>query len=243
MKTHTLDDLLIKPVPVDIEGFGDKPLRFYIRRLTQVERDLCTASARRASREMRKKLEDTSTEEHMLLIEDEIAEIDMAALRAAWVSARVTRKSLTIYRLSLENRDQTFIPEPEGDDVLPADVERWENAVEDAEEDREKAVREAIASAQRELNEAAEKLTLEELRDGAGPALIDNICADIWTTEYVAQMIARGTFTDKDTQKPAFKTATEVKRLQPKALELLSKSHMGLLIEPEAVKNSLGAQK
>lgn len=237
MKTPALDSLLLRPEKITIPTFGE-PLEVYVRRLTQVERDLCTAAARRASREMRTKLQDTESEERQLLVEDEINEYDQEAMRAAWVNNKLVRRALKIHKLSLESRDETFIPEPEGDDVMPADIEEWETAVEQAEEDREGRVAESIAAAQRELNEEAMKLSDDDLRAGMSPALIDTICSDIWTNEYVSQMVARGTFLDKDAvAKPAFKSASDVKRLQPKALQIITQAHMGLLVEPEAVKN------
>lgn len=237
MKTTYLEELLITPSKVEIPSFSEKSHVVWIRRLTQVEKDLCTASARRASRDMRKKLEDPQTEERQLLVEDEINEYDLEAMRAAWVSARLVRRALKIHRTSLENRDETHIPEPEGDDVMPVDVEQWENAVEQTEGEREEQVAAAIATAQRSLNDDVAKLSVEELKEAASPALIDTICTDIWTNEYVAQLIARGTFIDKDATKPAFKAASEVKRLLPQAMKVLSNAHMGLLVDPESVKN------
>jgi hypothetical protein len=242
MKTPTLDDLLVKPTKVEVPSFGKEPLVVYIRRLTQVERDLCTAAARRASREMRRKLEEPESEERQLLVDDEINEYDLEAMRAAWVNTKLVRRALKIHRLSLENRDETYVPEPEGDDVMPADVEKWENLVDKTEEEREQRVQESIVAAQRQLNDEVQELSEEELRRNASPSLIDTICSDIWTNEYVAQMISRGTFQDADATKPAFKTASDVKRLLPKALEAISKAHMGLLIDPESVKNLLGNQ-
>jgi bisphosphoglycerate-dependent phosphoglycerate mutase len=243
MKTPVLDQLLLGPQKIELPSFTDEPIYVWVRRLTQVERDLCTAAARRASRDMRRVLENKESEERQLLVEDEISEYDLEAMRAAWVTARLTRRAMKIYKQSLEDRDQTYIPEPEGDDVMPADIEQWENAVEDTEADREKNVVTAIESAQRQLNKEVEEISLEELQDVSIPTLIDTICSDIWTNEYTAQMICRGTFKDADAIKPAFKTAQEVKRLLPKAMAELSKAHMGLLVDPEAVKNSEGNQK
>lgn len=243
MKTPTLDQLLLKPQKVEIPSFDKEPITLWVRRLTQVERDLCTAAARRASRDMRRKLEDKDSEERTLLVEDEISEYDIEALRAAWVTSKLTRRAMKIYRQSLEDRDQTYIPEPEGDDVMPADVEQWENAVEDTEDEREANVRTAIESAQRTLNEEAGQLSIEELSEITVPTMIDTICSNVWTTEYTAQMICRGTFEDAQALKPAFRTAQEVTRLLPKAMETLSRAHMGLLVDPEAVKNSEGNQK
>lgn len=236
MKTPTLEELLIGPQPVELQT-PSGILKVYVRRLNQVERDMCTAYARRVSKDLRRKLMDPESDEHNLLVADEIAEYDIAALRRIWVDSRLSRRSLAIYRQSLEARDQTYIAEPEGDDVLPSDIEQWEINVEQAEEMREANVLQAIKSARTALEEEVAQISDETLMEEAGPQLIDNLCSDVWTTEYVTQMIARGTFKDKEATKPAFKTSDEVKRLNPETLAILSKSHMALLVDPEAVKN------
>lgn len=237
----TLEDLLVKPQRVELPG----GLKVFIRRLSQIERDLCTAAARRMSRDWRKILEDPKSDEHQLLVADEVNLFDKEALRASWVNSRLLRKALLIDKDSLESRDETYVAEPEGDDLLPSDIEHYENEVEDIEEQREVSVKQRVEAAQKELNKEVEKLSLEDLRANAEPAQIDAICSDQWTTEYVAQMITRGTFKDKECSKPAFKTANEVKRLQAPALEALSNAHMGLLVnlEDHKLKISGGEQK
>lgn len=236
MKTPSLEELLVGPQQIELETPSGK-LKLYVRRLNSIERDMCTASARRASKEMRKQLMDRESEAYNLLVKDEVEEYSIDNLRQAWVNSRLSKKSIQIYRASLESRDETFIPEPEGDDVTAAEIEEWELKTENIEELREANVAQAIKSANMQLMEEAKELSEEDLLEQAIPVIIDTICQDIWTTEYVSQLIARGTYKDKDATKPAFTSSNEVKRLGADALRVLSRSHMALLVEPEAVKN------
>ena len=66
---------------------------------------------------------------------------------------------------------------------------------------------------------------------------MEYILSKEWQLEYAAQMISRGTFLDSKLSKPAFKTTSEVKELRPDILKLITDSHFGLLVPPEAIKN------
>lgn len=248
MKTPILEQLLIDPQSVDLPTGvmgqdGMDNVRVWIRRLTQVERDLCTGYARRASREMRKDLENPDSERRHILVDDEIDEYELESLRQAYVNGKLIERAIAINRQSLEDRDETYVSEPDGDVVLPEEIERYENSVEDVEEQREKGVRDAIEAAIVQLREEARNMDEEALKADATPTTINAICADVYTREYIAQMICRATFSDKELTKPAFKTPREVDRLAPSVLETLAKAHEALLIDPEAIKNLAGNQK
>jgi len=233
MKTLTLDDLLVKPQKIEVA----KGVDLWIRPLTQIERELSQGAARSMSRALRKKLLDPKAEEHKLLIRDELAEYTREQLEELWVSNRVITRAGQISRDSLEARDETFIPEPEGPDVTSSDIEKHETAVEETEEQREERVREAVASAQKQLQEEAHKLSPEDISADTRDALLEYILSKEWQQEFAAQMVCRATFMDKKLSKPAFKNTEEVKELRPDILKLITESHFGLLVPPEAIKN------
>ena len=186
---------------------------------------------------LRKKLLDPKAEEHKLLIKDELAEYTREQLEELWVSNRIIARAGQINRDSLEARDETFIPEPEGDDITSSDIEKHETAVEEVEEEREARVREAVLSAQKELQDEASKMSLEDIGVDTKDALLEFILSKEWQQEFAAQMICRATFMDKKLTKPAFKNTTEVKELRPDILKLITESHFGLLVPPEEIKN------
>ncbi len=233
MQTLTLDDLLVKPQKINVADGVD----LWIRPLTQIERELSQGAARSMSRALRKKLLDPKAEEHKLLIKDELAEYTREQLEELWVGNRLIPRAGQISRDSLEARDQTFIPEPEGADVTSSDIEKHETRVEEVEEEREERVREAVQSAQKQLQEEASKMSLDEIGVDARDALLEFILSKEWQQEFAAQMIARATFLDKKLSKPAFKDTNEVKELRPDILKLITESHFGLLVPPESVKN------
>lgn len=242
MKTLTLQDVLVKPHPVEINT-SEGTLKVWIRNLSQIERDLAQAGARAASRQFRKVLENPKTEDHKLLIADEIEEYGEDRLRDLWIQTRLVERAIKINKQTLEDRDKTFVPEPEGDFVTMGDIERYENEVEEIEEQRENSVMSAINAAREQLEKEAKKIPLKDLKASAIPDLIDNILGQYWQKEFAYHMLARGTFKDEKCTKPFFKTAQEASMLQPTILEALSNAHFGLILEPEALKTSGGAEK
>ena len=230
MKSLTLDHLLLKPAQV----FLDKDTYVWIRSLTQMERDLCQAHARKHSRDIRKKLADRTSEEYSLLVEDELSEYDIKRLQMLWVSNRLIRKTLEINQQSLEERE--YIPEPENDPSNEA-WDTYEDSVEESDESREKAVRSALASAKEKLEEDVKGISDENLSAEAEPALIEHILNQLWQNKFTAQMIFRATFKDKQCAEKAFASVDEVETLKPPIYDLLVKSHIGLLVEPEPIKN------
>jgi hypothetical protein len=235
MKTPTIEDLLQHPSSLEIT-VGKKSLTVYVRSLTQVEQELSRGSARRASRDLRRLLEDTETEEHQLLVKDELEEYEHAALKNLWITNRLVQRAVEAQRESLENREQGYIPEPD-ENAMPADLDRYENDVDDMEDKREKNVQQKIVSIKDKLDEEVDSISVEVLREDAITTLIDNICAQTFNREFAVQMVARGTFNDADCTKPTFKASSEVKRLRGETLEALANAHYALMVDPEAIKN------
>jgi len=237
MKTPTLDTLFLKPVPVVLDKDTENEMTVWIKSMNPIDRDMCQAYARRVSRELRKKLLDPDSNERQLLVMEELEEYNRDQLSVLWINNRLAERTTAIKRESLENRDQTFVPDPEGPDITNADLEQHELEVEEIEEQREESVRATVKSAKKELDEEVKEISLEDLRVEAEPALIENILAGIWMREFNCQMISRGTFLDEKCTKPAFKTSSEVNELRSVVLDLLASSHYGLMVEPEALKN------
>lgn len=241
MKSLTLQDLFLQPQAVELKS-GEKTMKVFIRLLTQVEKELCQASARGQSRRLRRTLEDKNSEEHQTLILDELDGYGIEQLRTLWINAKLIDRAVTINQKTLEDRDLTFVPEPEGNDVTGSQMEKYENLVEDIEEQREESVNKAIESARKQLVEEVKKVTKKKLTEEAMPMLIDTLCTQAWSREFAAAMISHGTFLDAEFKKPAFKTVDEVRKLQPQFLKQLADAHYGLMLEPEALKPSGGEQ-
>ena len=243
----TVEQLLEDPDPLDIETgrrvkdkksgkMVDATLRFYPRRPTDIEAEMCTSAANAARRAYRKLLTDDSTEEHKLRLREPLEEADDDALRIVWVRGNLMERVAEIQRLSLEERE--VVPEPEGD-IIPAVVrDAHDDAVETAESDRIKHMIEGIASAQRELEEEAKIIPHETLLQSALPAHAETLAQGVWNDVYTAHIIVRGTFTDKDYHKPAFKTVSQVEKLRsqkPRIYQRLADTHRALLLELEPV--------
>lgn len=237
MKTLTIADLLVKPQSLSL-SMGDRTLKLWVRPLSTTERELCQATARGVSRRLQRELEDPKTENHRLLIADELEVFNKGQLQELWVNAHLLDRAIKINVKSLEDRDQTFVPEPEGENVTVSEINAYENTIDDNEESRETNVNAAVNAARKLLQEEVKTITLKELKSSAAPNLIEQIVSQEWQREYSVAMLARGTFLDQDCQKPAFKTNEQVKMLRPDALEQLTSAHYGLILEPEALKVS-----
>jgi hypothetical protein len=251
MKAISLDDILVKPKRVDIpipsrlttneEGMPEEAkLSFWVRASRQPERDLAASAARKESRTLRKKLEDPESEEHQRLILDDLEDADDDSLRALWVNQKVIERAIRIRHASLENRDQTYIPEPEGDLITSKQIDDYENEVEEIEERREMGYLQAVEQAREELEEEVKKIDGEELLKLAIPVQIEVKVNEAYETAFVCQLVYRCTFKDQRCTKPAFSDIEQVYSLNDRAMVKLTNAHMAFLVDPEQVKNLVG---
>lgn len=241
----TAEELLADPEPITIPVRAkdkksgevvEKEVRVWLRRPTDVERDMCMAAANRARREQRKLLLDESTEEHHLLLREPLEDAPADALRVLWVQGQLLERAHQLQLNSLEERE--VVPEPEGD-IIPAIVrDEYEEAVETVEQDRRTLLVKAIESARRELDEEAKAIPDKALLKNAMPKHAETVVQRTWNDVYTANIIARCTFSDKNYRKPYFKTTAQVEALrsrQPTIYQKLANSHSGLLLEQEPV--------
>ncbi len=234
MKRLLIDDLIVKPRKVHLK-VGATEADVWIRTARDSDRTMATAKARQASRRLRKLLADRKSEEYDALVKEALADADPDDLRKIWTNGRLIERAIKIRDVSLEERD--YIPEPEGEGVTPKQMDEYEDAVDDAEENREEQLTKAISTAQKELDEEAKTIPEKELFEASVPSIVEIQCQKAYETEFVAQLVLRCTFEDQKLTRPAFENVDQVYNLHPSALEYLTNSHIGLLLEPEAVKN------
>lgn len=239
MKRLLIEDLLQGPKDVVLNLSNDKKLTLWVRPSRDPERTMATAKARKASRILRKTLEDRKSEEFETLIAQELEDADKDDLRKIWVNGKLINRAIEIRQNSLEERDYVPNPLDEGDGkgVTPKDMDEYEDKVDDAEDNREISVMKAISSAQRELEEKAKEIKDDELYEAAIPQLIESQCARAYEVEFVAQLILRCTFEDKKCTKQAFTDVEQIYTLRPTPLQILTQAHMDVMQDPEAVKN------
>lgn len=234
MKRLLIEDLIIAPRQIEVK-IGTKTVKLWIRPVEDPERSMATALARRASRHLRKMLSDKTTEQFDLLVQEELDSADPAALRKIWVNGKLIERAIRIRNASLEDRE--YVPEPEGEAVTPKEMDQYEDEVDDAEERREVELTKALENALKELDEEAAKIPDKELYEAAIPSIIEVKCNQAYEAEFVNQLIFRCTFEDKNLERKAFRDVGQVYRLLPAAKTKLVNEHIGLMLEPEAVKN------
>lgn len=251
-KAVTLEDILVGPKKIEIpvhgkvemnaEGMPDvAKLALWVRPAQQPERDLAASAARKESRLLRKKLEDTSTEEHENLVAGELEDATVESLRQLWVTEKIVDRATKIRTHSLEDRE--YVPEPEGDDVTSKDIDDYENELEAVEDQREMGVVEAIVAARNELQKEVEKVSEEDLRKMAVPAQIEAILTRTYEYAFVCQLIMRCTYSDRKCTKKAFSDVEKVYSLKEDAMTILTNAHMSFMLDPEQVKNLAGGLK
>ena len=242
-KLVTIEDLIKDPEPVEIPtgkrikakgGTKDEMLVVYLRRPSELELRLIREAASGARRRLRAELEDPKTEKHQLLLREPLESAARDELESIWIAGRLHTRIAEINLDSLEERE--YVPEPEGDLVSAADQDGYEDAVENAEDERVKAVSSAIHSVRRELDESVKKLSDKELVKAAMPAHTETLCQQEFLSEFSAQTVARCTFLDKHHSKPFFKTTEQAKQLRdqrPNLYQRLVNEHNGLLLTTE----------
>jgi phosphatidylserine/phosphatidylglycerophosphate/cardiolipin synthase-like enzyme len=239
MKRLLIDDLIIKPRKVDLKiSPQSKEVSVWIRTARDPDKTMATAKARQESRRLRKLLNDRKSEQYDALIGEALEEAEPDDLRKMWANGRLIERAIKIRDNSLEERE--YVPEPEGEGVTPKQMDEYEDKVDEAEEQREELLAKAIESAQRELDEESQKIPEKELFEAAVPSIIEIQCQNAYQAEFVAQLIMRCTFEDQKLTRPAFENVDQVYSLHPAVLEKLTNSHIGLLLDPEAVKNWQG---
>lgn len=236
MKRYLIEDLIRKPMLVPLKG--SKKIELWVRPLENTERDMATAFGRKASRRMRAMLSNKKGEEYDALVREEYEGANPDDLRKIWANGRLLPRAVQIRAASLEERE--YVPEPEGEGVTPKQMDEYEDKVDEAEERREEQLSKALESAQRELDEEAAKIPEKELFEAAIPSIIEVQCQRAYETEFVSQMLLRGTFEDKDCTKKAFKDIEQVYKFAnstPANYTLLTNAHISMMLDSEAVKN------
>lgn len=254
LEEYTLDDLVFEPPSVVIEVDG-KTKKFWLKPPNETERQMAQNAARAQSRALRKELEDKKSEKRQLLIDEEINNLSEDELRMLWTSKRLFNRIFEAQRTSLENRDDYFVPAPVGPDgedgIIPPTPEQMDR-YEDEKEESEKRRQEELAASQKQAAEAlqieSKAVSHKDLISDVVPNLIDQFCQREWNAEYGVQLVTRGTFLDKRLNRPAFKTADNVKALLlteggRKIVEELTRGHLGMQLDPDKVKNSEGDSK
>lgn len=238
MKRMLLDGLLIKPQEVTAT-VGDKKVAMWCRPPRDPDRTMATALARKASRSLRKLLEDRESEEFSVLVQDELEGADENTLRQVWVNGKLIPRAIEIRQQSLEDRE--YVPNPLDDEertaVSPKEMDKYEDKVDEVEEDREFNVMRAISQANTELAEEAKKIKQDDLFEAAIPQMIESLCEDAYQLEFVSQIIKRCTFEDKKLTRPVFESVEQVYDLHTGLRAQLVLTYQNMMSEPEAVKN------
>lgn len=245
LQEYTLEDIIFEPPHVDIV-LQNKERRFWVRPPTPIEKDMCQAVARSRSRELRKILNNPKTEEHKLLIKSQVDDLTDEDLQLLWVAANLYQKIFEINRISLDNREEYFVPEPKGkeDGVIPPtaeEMEQYEEAKEKAEQQRQDDVAAAQEQARKSLENEAKAKPKKELRDSVIATLVEQKCQEEWNAQYGLQLIFRCTYLDKDLGQRAFKTEGYLRRMAvspdgERLIERLRNEHMGLMLNPDLLK-------
>lgn len=234
MRRLLIEDLLQKPEQVNIK-VGDKEIGLWVRPATTTEKAMASALGRKASRNIRKLLNNKKSDEYQSLVLAEVESGDRESLERIWINGKLVPKILEIRQRSLEERE--YIPEPEGELVTGREMDEYEDAVDSSEESREDQFTKAVASATRELEEQVKKLSDKELHKVAIPPLIDSRANQAFELEFTARLIYRCTFEDEECKLPAFTDIEQVYKLKPSALAKLTAAHLELLGDAEEVKN------
>lgn len=243
----TLDDLFADAPKVTVQ-VGKKVKTFYVRTPTEPEKAMAINAARIKSRELRERLNDPETEEHKLLIEEEINNLTIEEKRYIWLAYNLVQKSSELRRRSVEDRDEFYVEPPEGREggIIPptnAELDEYEIAKRGQEVVRMDSLQEQQALAFKELKEQSETIAENDLDNIVRPILIDQKTTTEWNNQYGMQILIRCTFLDVEMKQKAFPEGTEqVLRLENttggrKVLHELLQTHNGLTLDVDELGN------
>ena len=243
---YSLDDLMADAPEVEVE-VGKKTMKFWIRPPTDPEKGMSQNVARRKSRELRARLEDPETEEHELLVKAELENMTPDEMRLIWLTSNLFRKTFELSRRSLNDRDEYFVPAPEGqeDGVIPPtneDMDRYEQDKLGQEMKRLEDQQEQQTIIFKELQAESQAIPQDDLGKVIYPLIIEQQVSKEWNNQYGLQVLVRCTFSDKDLTKRAFEGTEQAVRLMntqngQKVLDALLNAHSGLMLDPDRLKN------
>lgn len=245
-----LEDALGTPekVTVVVNQKGKSTERTYwVRPPDELEKTMAQSAARIRGRELRDKLIDPNSEEHQLIVVGRLQDMTDDEKRLVWLTANLVQKSFELNRRSLDDRDEYYVPHPEGkeDGLIPptnAEMDAYEDAKRDAEKERLGSVQEQQNNLYKELKQQADELDTDDLNNIIEPVMIEQMTAEEWNLQYGMQILVRCTFTDENLTKRAFMNMDQALRLRNSkagnhVLESLLAAHRGLMLDPDQLKN------
>lgn len=243
---YSLDDIL-NDVPKVTVVVKNKEKNFWIRPPADTERAMAQNAARQKSRQLRAVLEDPETEEHQLLVKVEAENMTDDDIRLVWLTSALFQRILEHNKRSLDNRDEYFVPEPEGkeDGLIPPtneDMDRYEEAKRKQEKERIADLQVQNESITKELQAKADATPIDDLRKVIYPLIIEQQASREWNNQYGLQVLIRCTFLDQELTERAFQTTEEATRLLNtkdgnKVLQALLEAHNGLQLDADLLKN------
>jgi hypothetical protein len=211
------------------------------------EKAMAQNAARQKSRKLKQLLEDPQSEEHQLLVAAETDNMSLDELRMVWVTANLYQRVFEAQRRSIDNRDEFFVPRPEGkeDGVIPPshdDLNQYEIEREAQEKERLQGLLDQQTVIYNELMAKANEMSEETVKAIIQPLIIDQLTSREWNNQYGMQVLVRCTFLDEDLTQRAYQTVEEAQRLLntkngQKVLESLLNEHRGLMLDPDLLGN------
>lgn len=243
---YTLDDLFEEPPSVTVKTRkGDKT--FWIRTPTEPEKFMSQNVAGKKARELRDLLMDEKTEEHQLLVKTGLEIMTPEEMKLIWITSSLFQKTFELNRRSLDDRDEYFVPRPEGKDngVIPptqAEMDGYEKARIDEERKRLLDLQAQQTAIYNDLKQKADQIEESQLAETIEPLIVDQKSREEWNNQYGMQILVRCTFLDSDLAHRAFKDTAQAMKLMntisgQKVMDALLNAHRGLMLDPDEIKN------
>ena len=248
---YDLEDLLTEPekVTVLVERRGKPPVEqhYWIRPPDELEKTMAQNAARKVARELRELLQTEGSEERELLVNTALEEMTEEEMRLLWVASNLVHQSYEMERRSLNDREDFFVPRPEGKDdgVIPPTVDELDQY----EIDKRKAEKDRLASLNKQqkslftrLSKEADELDVNDLKNIVEPMIIEQKTAEESNNQYGMYILVKCTYKDPELTEKAFKDMKAAMRLLntkqgEKVLQAILTAHRGLLMDIDQLKN------
>lgn len=223
-----------KKFTIDIPK-SNKKLDLFIRLLGDADVNRAKVYAIKKSRELRGKLKDNNSDEHMAFVQDysDLSKEDLSEIITA----------LSVRNIAQQVIKEISIPFP----VIPdstatlEEQEKYQTEVDDYPNKREKAVRDGITKRSEALKKALLKESKEYLIKEYERLLINELCEEEMLSSFRSMSACLGTFLDKNYTKRAFKSIDEFNNLPSKIKQDIIDLYLSLEINVDDLKKSLQA--
>jgi hypothetical protein len=210
---------------------GAEVMRVYQRLVSDRGMEEARLFSLRKSRELRKALRDSNTDEYSALMEN----LEQAG-KEGWVNTIMVNEFAATYQAA-EQEAQSKMPKPPAAEAELEEIEEYEHAVDEYNDKRQEEILKIVDKKHKARRKQLESFSDEDLMNKSKAAIENQICNNLVNEIVLHYCTFLGTFEDENCRNSIFNTYKEFDELAPQVKEQLVKGYALLRVGPEELKN------